>query len=122
MCIFGQDTIVAPSFFEAYLGMRVEPVDMSEFVRRLDEGIYDLDEFERALAWVKANCRGGKDYNPPHQTRSREQKDQDWALSVKMALIGRDLMIGNPRLAELGYGEEALGRNAILAGFQGQRQ
>ena len=45
--------------------MRVEPVDMTEFVRRIDEGIYDQEEFERALAWVKANCPEGKDYNPP---------------------------------------------------------
>jgi L-fucose isomerase len=115
-------SIVDPSFFEAYLGMRVEPIDMTEFVRRFDEEIYDKEEIEQALAWVKTNCPEGKDYNPPHQTRSRELKDQDWATSVKMALIARDLMVGNPRLAELGYGEEALGRNAILAGFQGQRQ
>ena len=39
-----------------------------------------------------------------------------------MTMIGRDLMIGNPRLAELGYGEEALGHNALVGGFQGQRQ
>jgi L-fucose isomerase len=115
-------SIVDPSFFEAYLGMRVEPVDMVEFVRRFAEEIYDKDEFERALAWVKANCPEGKDHNPPDQQRSREQKDRDWAISVKMALIARDLMVGNPRLAEMGYREEALGRNAILAGFQGQRQ
>ena len=115
-------SIVDPDFFEAYLGMRVEPIDMTEFVRLMDEGIYDPDEFERVLAWVKANCQEGKDHNPPHQQRSREQKDEDWAVSVKMAMIARDLMVGSPRLAEMGYGEEALGRNAILAGFQGQRQ
>ena len=115
-------SMVDPSFFEAYLGMRVESVDMSEFVRRLDEGIYDLDEFARALRWVKENCPEGKDYNPPHLQSSRAQKDRDWETVVKMALIARDLMVGNPRLAELGYGEEALGHNAIAAGFQGQRQ
>jgi L-fucose isomerase len=115
-------SIVDPSFFEAYLGMRVEPVDMAEFVRRFNEGIYDQEEFEQALAWVKVHCTEGKDHNPPHQQRSREQKAEDWAISVKMALIARDLMVGNPRLAEMDYGEEALGRNAILAGFQGQRQ
>ena len=54
--------------------------------------------------------------------RSREQKDADWEASVKMALIARDLMVGNPRLTERGYGEEALGRNALVGGFQGQRQ
>jgi L-fucose isomerase len=115
-------SIVDQSFFESYLGMRVEAVDMSEFVRRMDESIYDPEEFEQALAWVKANCREGKDYNPPEKRRSRRQKDADWATSVKMALIARDLMVGNPRLAEVGFGEEALGHNAIASGFQGQRQ
>ena len=115
-------SIVDQSLFESYLGMRVETVDMTEFVRRMDEGIYDQAEFERALAWVKENCPEGKDYNPPGHERSRQQKDQDWAVSVKMAMIARDLMVGNPRLADMGYGEEALGRNAIAGGFQGQRQ
>jgi L-fucose isomerase len=115
-------SIVDPSLFESYLGMRVEAVDMTEFARRIDEEIYDPEEFERALAWVKANCQEGHDYNPPLMQHSREQKDEDWAISVKMALIARDLMVGHPRLAELDYGEEALGRNAIVGGFQGQRQ
>ena len=115
-------SIIDQSFFESYLGMRVESVDMSEFVRRIQERIYDQEEFERALAWVKEKCPEGTDYNPREQQRNREQKDEDWAVSVKMAMIARDLMVGNPRLAELGYGEEALGHNAIAAGFQGQRQ
>ncbi|GAB4546737.1 MAG: L-fucose isomerase [Anaerolineae bacterium] len=115
-------SIVDQALFESYLGMRVESVDMTEFVRRIEEEIFDKDEFERALAWVKENCPEGKDYNPPHQQRSRAQKDEDWAISIKMAMIARDLMVGNPRLAELGYGEEALGHNAIAGGFQGQRQ
>jgi L-fucose isomerase len=115
-------SIVDHALFEAYLGMRVETVDMTEFVRRINEEIYDQEEFTRAYNWVRANCPEGQDYNPPEQQRGREQKDEDWATSVKMALIARDLMVGNPRLAELGYGEEALGRNAIAAGFQGQRQ
>ena len=115
-------SIVQPWLFEQYLGMRVEAVDMSEFVRRFDEDIYDPVEFEKALAWVKANCPEGEDVNPPEQQRSRAQKDKDWELSIKMAMIARDMMVGNPRLAELGYGEEALGHNAIAGGFQGQRQ
>lgn len=115
-------SIVDQALFEAYLGMRVEAVDMSEFVRRLDEEIYDKEEFAQALRWVKENCKEGKDYNPPKQQHSREQKDEDWATSVRMAMIARDLMVGNPRLAELGHGEEALGHNAIASGFQGQRQ
>jgi L-fucose isomerase len=115
-------SIVDHAFFESYLGMRVESVDMSEFVRRIEEGIYDPDEFSSALSWVRENCREGRDHNPPEKQRSREQKDRDWEFVVKMAMIARDLMVGNPRLEELGYGEEALGHNAIAAGFQGQRQ
>ena len=115
-------SIVDQAFFEKYLGMRVETIDMVEFVRRIEREIYDQEEFDRALAWVKENCPEGKDYNPADKQRSRAQKDQDWATSVKMTLIARDLMVGNPKLAELGYGEEALGRNAIASGFQGQRQ
>lgn len=108
-------------FFHHYLGMRNEYVDMTEFVRRMEQAIYDPAEYERALAWTKMNCKEGADVNPPALQRTREQKDRDWETVVKMALIARDLMIGNPALARLGYGEEALGRNAIAAGFQGQR-
>ena len=115
-------SIVDQPLFEKYLGMRVEDIDMSEFTRRIDEEIYDKDEFQRAMAWVKENCPEGKDYNPPAKQHSRERKDRSWEFSVKMAMIMRDLMIGNPRLAELGFGEEALGHNALASGFQGQRQ
>jgi len=112
---------VDQGFFESYLGLRVETVDMSEFTRRIEECIYDAEEFKRALAWVKINCLEGREYNPPEKQRSRAQKDSDWETVVKMTLIAHDLMVGNPRLAELDWGEEALGHNAILAGFQGQR-
>lgn len=115
-------SIVDQPLFEKYLGMRVEDIDMSEVIRRVEEEIYDKEEFERALAWVKENCKEGKDHNPPEKQHSRERKDASWAFSVKMALIIRDLMTGNPRLAEAGFGEEALGHNAIASGFQGQRQ
>ena len=115
-------SIVKPEFFEKYLGMRVESVDMSEFVRRFEEGIYDDEEFEQALKWVKANCKEGQDPNPPEQQASPETREQVWETVVQMALIGRDLMVGNAKLAEKGFGEEALGHNAILSGFQGQRQ
>ncbi|HUT24121.1 MAG TPA: L-fucose isomerase, partial [Sumerlaeia bacterium] len=114
-------SIVDQPFFESYLGMRVESVDMSEFVRRMDERIYDPREFSRALKWAKENCREGRDCNDAESQHTREQKDREWEMVVKMAMIARDLMVGNPRLAELGFGEEALGHNAILAGFQGQR-
>jgi L-fucose isomerase len=115
-------SIVNHDLYERFLGMRVEQIDMVEFIRRMDQGIYDPEEYERAYAWVRANCPEGKDYNEADKQHSREQKDEDWAKSVKMALIARDLMIGNPRLAELGYGEEANGHNALASGFQGQRQ
>lgn len=113
--------IADESFFQSYLGMRNEYVDMTEFVRRMELGIYDKEEYERALVWTKENCKEGGDVNPPELTRTREQKDQDWETVVKMTLIARDLMIGNPKLDGIGYGEEALGHNAIAAGFQGQR-
>ncbi|ACM13425.1 L-fucose isomerase [Bacillus paranthracis] len=113
---------VNPEFFQDYLGMRNEYIDMTEFVRRIDEEIYDKEEYERALNWVKEYCPEGPDNNAEEMQRSREQKNKDWETSVKMTLIARDLMVGNPKLEELGYGEEALGHNAISAGFQGQRQ
>ena len=115
-------SIVDQPFFEKYLGMRVEAVDMSELYRRLEEGIYDPVEFEKGLAWTRANCREGVDFtNAPEKQKSRDELDEDWATVVKMFLITRDLLVGNPRLAELGHMEEAMGRNAILGGFQGQR-
>lgn len=115
-------SIVNDAFFQEYLGMRTEYIDMTEFVRRMDEKIYDTAEFERALSWVKENCIEGPDNNPADIQTSRERKDSDWETVIQMTQIARDLMVGNPRLAELGFGEEALGHNAIVAGFQGQRQ
>ena len=115
-------SIVDQPFFEAYLGMRVEAVDMSEFTRRIEEEIYDKEEYKRALKWTKEKCKEGKEYNAKEAQRTRDQKDKDWETVVKMAMIGRDLMVGNPKLKEIGFGEEALGRNAIVGGFQGQRQ
>lgn len=115
-------SIVDHPFFERYLGMRVEAIDMTEMLRRIERGIYDTDEFERAMTWVRDNCIEGGDYNATDKQRSRSDLDLDWERSVKMALAMRDLMVGNPKLKEMGFGEEALGHNAILAGFQGQRQ
>jgi L-fucose/D-arabinose isomerase len=112
---------VVHDLFEDYFGMRVETVDMSEVSKRISLDIYDPEEFERALEWVKKNCKEGKDYNPKAKQQTREDKDEVWEVSVKMALIMRDLMVGNPKLAEMGFAEEALGRNAIAGGFQGQR-
>ena len=100
--------------------MRNEYIDSTEFLRRIDNKIYDRQEYEHAMEWVKKNCKEGKDYNA--KPKSREQKDAEWEKVVKMTIIARDLMIGNPQLKKPGFGEEALGHNAILAGFQGQRQ
>ncbi len=115
-------SVVDPNFFYDYLGMRNEYVDMTEITRRIEEEIYDKEEYEKALKWVKENCPEGEDTNDPSQQATRERKDYEWETVVKMTIIARDLMIGNPKLAELGFGEEALGHNAIAAGFQGQRQ
>jgi L-fucose isomerase len=115
-------SIVDPALFEKWLGMRVESVDMTEFIRRIERGIFDKAEFEKALKWVKQNCKEGKDWNGPGKKRSRKELDKEWEVSVKTALIARDLMVGNPKLAKMGFGEEALGHHAICSGFQGQRQ
>ena len=115
-------SIVNADFFEDYLGMRCENVDMTEVARRIDQGIYDHDEFKKAIKWTKENCPEGKDYNPANDQRTEVEKEKEWEYVVKMTLVVRDLMIGNERLAALGFGEEALGHNAIISGFQGQRQ
>ena len=113
---------VDPSFFCDYLGMRNEYVDMSEIARRVKEEIYDREEYEKALSWVRKNCKEGEDRNAKEIKHSRLQKDAEWEMVVKMTLIARDLMIGNHKLVKLGYAEEAEGHNALAAGFQGQRQ
>ena len=113
-------SMVNPDFFQEYLGLRTEFVDMSEMRGRIENGIYDREEFTRAMRWVKDKCIEGPD--PEGRHLDRKQKDIDWEAVVKMTLIFRDLMIGNPRLGEMGFGEEARGRNAIAGGFQGQRQ
>ena len=114
-------SIVNDDFFQNYLGMRNEYVDMSEIIRRIEEEIYDKEEYEKALKWAKENCIEGSDNNPIEIQHSRKQKDKTWEMNVKMAIIARDLMIGNPKLSDLGFYEEAMGHNAIAAGFQGQR-
>ncbi len=116
-----------PAFFQNYFGIRAEWVDMTEILRRITLGIYDHEEFERALAWTKANCKEGFDCNksknlPEIITKSKVvPPDKDWEFVVKMTMICRDVMLGNPKLGEMGWHEEALGRNAIAGGFQGQR-
>ncbi len=115
-------SIVNEQFFQEYLGMRNEYVDMSEIIRRVNLGIFDQDEYKKALAWTKANCKEGADTNDAAAQKTRQQKDEIWEYVVKMTIIMRDMMIGNPKLAQMGFGEEANGHNAIASGFQGQRQ
>ena len=112
---------------QKYFGIRSEWVDMAEIIRRITLDIYDKDEYERALAWVKDNCREGLDVNagknfPEIIKRSKViDPDKDWEFVVKMTMIFRDIMYGNKKLDEMGWHEEALGKNAVAGGFQGQR-
>ena len=123
-CMGIAGSIVNQEFFQEYLGMRNESVDETEILRRMDEGIYDHDEFAKAMAWTEKYCKPqeGWDKNRPERQKTREQKDGDWEFVVKMTLIIRDLMLGNPRLHDMGFKEEAIGHHALAAGFQGQRQ
>ena len=115
-------SMVNPDFFQEYLGIRTEFVESVEFLRRMEQGIFDQEEYAKAMVWTKINCKEGEDTNEAENQSSRERKDWEWETVIKMTLIARDLMIGNPKLKEMGFGEESKGRNAILGGFQGQRQ
>ena len=115
-------SMVDYAFWEKWLGMRVEDIDMTEFVGRMQKGQFDPEEYERATVWVKEHCVEGEDYNSQETQRSRQQIDSEWSDSVKMSLIARDLMVGNPQLAKMGLEEQAQGHGAIASGFQGQRQ
>ena len=121
ICMGIGGSIIDPEFIEEYLGMRVESVDEVEVIRRMERGIYNKEEFEKALAWTKAKCKEGFDKNPESLQKTREEKDADWEFVVKMMVIIKDLMNGNENLPE-GCEEEKVGHNAIAAGFQGQRQ
>lgn len=112
-------SMVNTEFLLDYLGMRTEFVDMSEIKRRLELEIYDKEEFKKALEWSKAKCKIGKDKNT--NKASDTLKEKEWEVSIKMAMIMRDLMVGNKKLEAMGYIEEAQGHNAIVSGFQGQR-
>ena len=113
--------------FQKYFGIRPEWCDLTEILRRITLEIYDHDEYEKALAWIRANCKEGFDCNagknlPEIVTKSKVvSADKDWEFIAKMSLIVRDILYGNPKLAEMGWHEEALGKNAIAGGFQGQR-
>lgn len=138
-CMGIAGSIVDADFLQDYLGMRTEYASLVEILRRVDFGIYDKEEFERAMAWVEKYCKPneGHDYNEDRQQfpgtpmttfngkgkgKTREEKDEDWEFTVKCMMIIRDLMEGSAKLKEMGYYEEALGHNAIVGGVQGQRQ
>ena len=124
-CMGIAGSIVDADFFQEYLGMRTEYADLVEILRRVELEIYDKAEYEKAMAWTKKYCmpNEGRDYNVEKgKAKTREEKDADWDFTVKNMLIIRDLMHGNPKLKEMGFKEEALGHNALLAGVQGQRQ
>nr|WP_297916547.1 L-fucose isomerase [uncultured Allomuricauda sp.] len=115
-------SMVDVNFLQDFLGVRAEFVESVEILRRLREEIYDDEEYKKAIKWTLKNCEEGKDYNNPENQKSKETKRYEWERVVMMTMICRDLMIGNPKLKKLGFGEEAKGRNAIMGGFQGQRQ
>ena len=114
-------SIIDQAFLEEYLGLRVESIDEVEILRRMEEGIYNKEQYEKALAWTKAHCREGRDDNPDFVKFSDEKKKEQWEFTVKMYCIIKDLLQGNPDLPA-GFEEEVVGHNAIAAGFQGQRQ
>lgn len=121
ICMGIGGSIMDSDFMESYLGMRVESVDEVEILRRMEEGIYDHEEYERALKWTKEHCKEGRDDNPAFVKFSPEEKEKQWEFTVKMYIIIKDLMRGNKNLPDQ-FGEEKLGHNAIAGGFQGQRQ
>ena len=114
-------SIISPEFFEEYLGMRVESVDEVEIIRRMEKGIYDEKEYQKALKWVKEKCKPDFDKNPKEMQKTAAEKAKDWEFTAKMACIIKDLYNGNKNLPK-GCEEEAVGHNAIVGGFQGQRQ
>ena len=114
-------SIIDQDFIESYLGMRVESVDEVEILRRMEEGIYNEEEYQKALAWTKEHCKMGRDDNPDFVRFSDEEKEKQWEFTVKMYCIIKDLMAGNPNLPDA-FEEEKAGHNAIAGGFQGQRQ
>ncbi len=122
-CMGIAGSVIDPQMFQEYFGLRTEWLDQVEIERRIARGIYDHDEFAKAKAWRENYCKEGWDKNEGGQfAHSRAEKDAEWERVIKQTLIIRDIMVGNPKLAELGFGEEAMGRNAIAGGVQGQRQ
>ena len=114
-------SVLDPIIMQKYFGLRAEWVDMSEIIRRVEKGIYDHEEYEKELAWIKANCKKGLETNLPEKRNTPEEDEKEWEFIAKMTLIIKDILLGNPKLAEMDWIEESHGRNALLGGFQGQR-
>jgi L-fucose isomerase len=99
--------------------------DMVGLQGRMARGLYDHEELTRAVKFFKQFRKDyGKGKRPWKRTELVEK-------CLQMALVTRDLMVGNPRLADPAVGkaqgfkadvEHAQGANAIAAGTQGQRQ
>lgn len=122
-CMGIAGSVIDPQMFQEYFGLRTEWLDQVEIERRVSRGIYDQAEYAKAKAWREEYCKEGWDKNEGGEfAHTRAEKDAEWERVIKQTLIIRDILVGNPRLAEMGYGEEALGRNAIVGGIQGQRQ
>ncbi|MEI8087292.1 MAG: L-fucose isomerase, partial [Paludibacter sp.] len=70
-------SIVNTDFFQEYLGMRNESVDMSEISRRVQLGIFDPEEFKKAMEWTSKYCKPneGEDTNDDDKKKSREVLD-----------------------------------------------
>ncbi|MDD6264764.1 MAG: L-fucose isomerase [Clostridia bacterium] len=114
-------SVLDPIIMQKYFGLRAEWVDMSEIIRRVEKDIYDHEEYEKELAWIKANCKKGLETNLPEKRNTPEEDEKEWEFIAKMTLIIKDILLGNPKLAEMDWIEESHGRNALLGGFQGQR-
>ena len=124
MGIIGSD--MRRNTFLHYLGMGTASVDMVAVKGRMDQGFYDHDELELAFNFMKRRFKfnfgeGQRPLTPDGLLRD----------CIKMTMIVRDLMHGNPVLAKASVGarqgfcadvERAQGYNAIAAGTQGQRQ
>lgn len=128
VCMGIGGSFLDPQFMQDYFGIRAEWVDMIEIIRRVEKDIYDKDEFEKALSWAKKYCKIDRDRNLKEWESTlevadtKEEQQKKFEFTVKMTLIIRDIMLGNDKLNDIGWHEEALGRNAIAGGFQGQRQ
>lgn len=115
------------SFLQTF-GMGTVSVDMVAIRGRIDQGFYDHEELESAFKFMKKNFKFSFDESQGPRPRDLDELIRE---TLRMTIIVRDLMIGNPKLASSKVGkaqgfkanvERAQGANAIMAGTQGQRQ